>query len=112
MSGETLLQIVLFVGVYAISAWHPADVETWWMEALPVFLVLPFVLRIHYRIGLTRLTMWILTLESVLVAVGAHYTYAHVPIGFWVSDLFGFTRNHYDRFGHFMQGVVPAVLMR
>src|SRR6185369_9061385 len=39
-------------------------------------------------------------------------TYAHVPIGFWVSNLLGFTRNHYDRFGHFMQGVVPAIMMR
>jgi putative membrane protein len=41
-----------------------------------------------------------------------YYTYAEVPLGFWLQDWFGFTRNHYDRIGHITQGVVPAILMR
>jgi putative membrane protein len=44
--------------------------------------------------------------------VGGHYTYAEVPIGNWVRDVFGFARNHYDRVGHFAQGFVPAILAR
>jgi len=44
--------------------------------------------------------------------VGGHYTYAEVPLGFWIRDLFGFARNHYDRLGHFLQGFVPAILVR
>jgi putative membrane protein len=44
--------------------------------------------------------------------VGGHYTYAQVPLGDWVRDTFGLDRNPYDRFGHLMQGFVPAVLVR
>lgn len=98
--------------VYAWSAWRPADPPTWWMEVAPVLALLPLVLFLDRRVGLTALTLRLLAFEAVLVAVGAHYTYANVPLGFWVSDLVGFERNHYDRFGHFMQGVVPALLMR
>ena len=44
--------------------------------------------------------------------IGGHYTYAQVPLGFWVQDLFHLGRNHYDRLGHFAQGFVPAMLVR
>jgi putative membrane protein len=44
--------------------------------------------------------------------LGGHYTYARVPPGFWVQDLFGFARNHYDRLGHLAQGFIPAMIAR
>ena len=44
--------------------------------------------------------------------LGGHYTYAEVPLGFWARDLFGLARNHYDRLGHFIQGFVPAIVVR
>ena len=44
--------------------------------------------------------------------VGGHYTYAEVPLGFWVRDALGLARNNYDRLGHFAQGFVPAILAR
>jgi putative membrane protein len=44
--------------------------------------------------------------------LGGHYTYARVPLGFWMQDLFHFSRNHYDRIGHFAQGFVPAIVAR
>ena len=44
--------------------------------------------------------------------VGGAYTYAHVPMGFWMQDWFGFTRNNYDKIGHFAQGFVPAIVAR
>jgi putative membrane protein len=44
--------------------------------------------------------------------VGGHYTYAEVPLGFWVRDALGLSRNHYDRLGHLAQGFVPAILAR
>ncbi|HSG63839.1 MAG TPA: DUF2238 domain-containing protein, partial [Gammaproteobacteria bacterium] len=46
------------------------------------------------------------------LVVGGHYTYARVPIGFSVQELLDLTRNPYDRFGHFAQGFVPAILLR
>jgi putative membrane protein len=44
--------------------------------------------------------------------LGAHYTYAEVPVGFWVQNLFELSRNHYDRLGHLVQGFIPAILVR
>jgi putative membrane protein len=44
--------------------------------------------------------------------VGAKYTYAEVPLFDWISELFGWERNNYDKVGHFMQGFVPALLAR
>jgi putative membrane protein len=43
---------------------------------------------------------------------GGHYTYAEVPIGNWARDAFHLSRNHFDRLGHFFQGVIPAMLTR
>ena len=43
---------------------------------------------------------------------GGHYTYADVPIGNWARDAFHLSRNHFDRMGHFFQGVIPAMLVR
>lgn len=58
---------------------------------------------------------WILeaapALLGIVVLVGAHYSYAKVPFGFWMEDWFGFTRNNYDKIGHFMQGVTPALIV-
>ena len=44
--------------------------------------------------------------------LGGHYTYARVPLGFWMQEAFGFARNHYDRIGHLAQGFVPAIVAR
>lgn len=48
----------------------------------------------------------------IILIIGGHYTYALVPAGEWAKEAFGFSRNHYDRLGHFAQGFVPAVLFR
>ena len=44
--------------------------------------------------------------------VGAKYTYAEVPLFDWISEIFNWERNNYDKVGHFMQGFVPAILAR
>ena len=44
--------------------------------------------------------------------LGGHYTYAHVPLGFWLQDVFEFARNPYDRIGHLAQGFIPAIIAR
>ena len=109
---EPVVLAALLVVAYAFSAWQPFDVATWWMEVLPVFLAFPVVMVVHARVGLTPLALRLLAFEALVVALGAHYSYARVPLGFWVGDLLGLVRNHYDRFAHVMQGVVPTLAMR
>jgi putative membrane protein len=59
--------------------------------------------------SLTYSMIWVL---SVILMIGGHYTYANVPVGNAVRDVLGMQRNNFDRFGHFFQGVVPAMVGR
>jgi putative membrane protein len=44
--------------------------------------------------------------------LGGAYSYARVPLGFWMQDLMHLGRNPYDKIGHFMQGFVPVIVAR
>lgn len=66
----------------------------------------------YSRFPLTPLVYRLLFLHALILLLGAHYTYAQVPIGSWVQDLLELRRNHYDRLGHFAQGFIPAILTR
>lgn len=110
-----LFRLLLLGGVLAVLAWSvvkPLDRATWLMEAAPVLIALPLLLATHRRFALTTLLAVLIALHAVVLLVGAHYTYAEVPLFNWIRDAFGLTRNHYDRVGHFMQGFVPAVVIR
>jgi putative membrane protein len=82
------------------------------MEVAPVLIGLPILIASHRHFPLTPLLYRLLFLHALILMVGGHYTYAEVPLGFWMKETFGFARNHYDRIGHFAQGFVPAILTR
>lgn len=96
----------------AVSAIRPHDLATWWLEVLPVFIALALLFVSRQRFPLTPLLLTLVFVHALVLIVGGHYTYARVPAGFWVQDLLGFERNHYDRLGHFLQGFEPAILAR
>lgn len=96
----------------AVSVVKPYDLATWWLEVLPVFIALPLLFVARARFPLTPLLLALIFVHALVLIVGGHYTYARVPAGFWVQDLMGFERNHYDRLGHFLQGFEPALLAR
>jgi putative membrane protein len=106
--------ILLFIGAIAlvISAIHPADRMTWWLEVFPIFIAVPILLLTARRFPLTPLAYRLVLIHAIILMVGGHYTYAKVPLGFWMEEWFGFARNHYDRIGHFAQGFVPAIIAR
>lgn len=110
--GELAILAVLLAAVVAWS-WHqPADRLTWWLEALPVVVAVPVLVTTRVSFPLTRLAYWLIALHSIILLVGAHYTYARVPLGFWMQESLGFARNHYDRIGHLAQGFIPALVAR
>jgi putative membrane protein len=89
-----------------------ADRVTWLLEAGPVVIGMSILVATRRRFPLTPLVMWLLFGHAVVLLVGAHYTYAQVPVGFWAAQAFELARNHYDRVAHFVQGFVPALLAR
>jgi putative membrane protein len=71
-------------------------------------LILLFQRRFPFSTLLLVLVWW----HGVVLVVGGHYTYAQVPLGEWAREWFGWSRNNYDKLGHFLQGFVPAILTR
>jgi len=109
---ELWLLIVLTLAVLGWSLVNPHDGVTWLLEAAPVLMGLPLLVTTYRLFPLTRLSYYLLFFHGVILVVGAHYTYARVPVGFWVADWLDLSRNHYDRFAHLAQGFVPAILAR
>ena len=95
-----------------VSGIGPHDRLTWVLEVLPVLVAAPLLVATWRRFRLTPLVYWLIAIHSLILILGAHYTYARVPLGFWMQDAFDFQRNHYDRIGHLMQGFGPAIIIR
>jgi putative membrane protein len=95
-----------------VSAIHPKDYFTWLLEVAPILIGVPVLVATYRRFPLTPLAYRLILVHALILMVGGHYTYAEVPLGFWVQRALGLARNHYDRLGHFAQGFVPAVLAR
>ena len=109
------LPLVLLVLVGAALAWSaraPFDRATWWMEVAPVLIVAPVLLATHRRFPLTPLLQVLIAAHALVLIVGGTWTYARVPLGFWLQDVLALDRNPYDRIGHLMQGFVPAIAAR
>jgi len=104
--------LLLFVTAFVWSLIHPHDYFTWILEVFPAIIGIILIIAVRKRFPLTPLVLALLTVHAVILMVGGHYTYAEVPLGFWMERVFHFTRNHYDRIGHFAQGFVPAMVAR
>lgn len=95
-----------------VSAIAPYDRATWWLEVSPVLIAAPLLLASARRFPLSALLYVLITLHCLVLILGGAYTYARVPAGFWVQELFELSRNPYDKLGHFLQGLTPALLAR
>jgi putative membrane protein len=108
-------ELVLLGSMVVLLVWsgiHPHDRFTWWLEVAPIFLGVPVLILLYPRLRLTPLVYTLIWIHCGILMLGGHYTYAQVPLGFWMQQWLGFARNHYDRIGHFAQGFVPAMLAR
>ena len=109
---QPLLLLIVAVAGVIVSGIAPHDRLVWVLEVAPIFIGLPILIATYWRFRLTPLLYWLLLVHALILALGAHYTYAQVPLGHWVQDLWGLDRNPYDRLGHLAQGFVPAILAR
>ena len=107
------LLLLLVLPVTAWSAWEPHDRFTWWLEVIPVFIGFAAIFVAQSKgWSLSGFALVWCGIHMVVLLVGGHYTYALVPLGEWAKDGFGWSRNHYDRLGHVLQGLVPAIICR
>ncbi|MGE0114410.1 MAG: DUF2238 domain-containing protein [Steroidobacteraceae bacterium] len=104
--------IVIWTLGLLISGHAPYERMTWLMEVIPCLILMPLLWLTRKRFVFTPLVYALLTVHGLILMLGGAYSYARVPLGFWMQDWFGFVRNNYDKIGHFAQGFVPAFVAR
>jgi putative membrane protein len=109
---EKVILLAACCALLLLSGIAPHDRGTWLMEVAPILLALPVLILTARSFPLTPLVYRLIFVHALILMLGGHYTYARVPLGFWVQDILHLARNHYDRLGHFAQGFVPALVAR
>ena len=101
------LLVWLFFGGYAVLFTYlgiaPFDRVIWFTENLPIVLLMAFIAWLHRHHVFSPLSYLAMSVLVVLHTIGAHFTFANVPFA-WVTELFDFERNHFDRLAHFSVG--------
>ncbi|RYZ99422.1 MAG: DUF2238 domain-containing protein [Moraxellaceae bacterium] len=105
-SAVLLVLLVAFTGVIA------RDHTTWILEVFPILIALPVLAFTYRKFPLTNLLYVLIFMHAIILMTGGVYSYAKVPLGFYLQDLFDLSRNPYDKIGHFVQGFVPALIAR
>jgi putative membrane protein len=112
--GSSIHFFLLFV-VMLVLIWSLIKPEEGYgvllMEVLPSVLVLVFLISRYNQFRLTTVSYVIITLLIILTFIGGHYSYSKVPLFTWIKDYFDLQRNHYDRFGHFLKGLMVIVII-
>ncbi len=109
---EGYLLVAILVVALVWSAIGAKGLGTWALEVVWIVIGAPLVLLNRGRFPLTRLVCWLLVGHAIVLCYGGHYTYAETPLGDWLREAFDWQRNDYDRIAHFVQGFVPAMLVR
>jgi putative membrane protein len=104
--------IIWLVVLWVITAINPLYPWDWLLENLLVIAYGALLIFTYSRFQFSNISYALFTLFLSLHLMGAHYTYAETPFGFWLQQVFGFERNHYDRIVHFSFGLLIAYPMR
>lgn len=103
-----LLFIVLIIFVWSVI--KPASYLDWLAEVSPAVVAIIIVVAIYNKFRFTTFSYVIIALLSILTFIGGHYTYSEVPLFNWIKEQFHLKRNDYDRFGHFLKGLMAIVI--
>jgi putative membrane protein len=98
--------------VWLFAAVRPLDRQAWMLENLLLIIFVIVLLFAHRRMELSITSYLLLAAFIILHIIGAHYTYAQMPLGLWAKDYFGLSRNHYDRFAHGAFGFLLSFPLR
>jgi len=106
------LWLAIFFGVLIWSGINPKDYFTWFLEVVPALIGFVVMAWTYKTFPLTPLLYTLILIHCIILMVGGHYTYAEVPLFDWLAEVFDWSRNNYDKVGHFAQGFVPVMVAR
>lgn len=109
MRGDIKYKIFLFLVFLVVWIWaaiEPSYRDGWLLENILVFIFVPIIILAGFYFRLSNLSYTLITLFMILHVIGSHTTYAEVPFGFFLQDVFNSNRNMYDRLVHFCFGLL------
>jgi len=106
------LFVAIMVLTVFLSAYQPINATLWFAHSITVLVALVVLVATHKRFAFSPLVYFLMWVYGTAMMVGAHFTYEQEPLFMWLQDTFELSRNYYDRFTHFWQGVVPAMIIR
>lgn len=109
---RTVAWAAIYLTALVCSAIAPKDFYTWFLEVLPALIAVVVMASTRRRFPLTPLVYTLILIHSLILMQGGHYTYAEEPFFNWLKEMMGWSRNNYDKLGHFAQGFIPAMVAR
>jgi putative membrane protein len=93
----TFFIFFIFLGV------NPFDRSVWIVEVIPVIGVYLLLVFTYKKFQFSNISYTLMSIWLFWHTIGGHYTFANVPFDF-ITELFEFERNHFDRIGHLVVG--------
>jgi putative membrane protein len=116
--------LLTLAGLFALQwtalAIRPRYRQDWALEHVLTVAFVVVLALFRHRLSLSASSYTAIFIFLSLHTVGAHYTYSEVPYDDWartltgrsISAVFGWRRNHFDRFVHFAYGFLLAYPVR
>jgi len=97
---------------WIVAAIAPLNRFDWFLENMLVFLGVGLLGAFYRTHPLSDLSYLLIAVFLLLHIQGAHYTYSKVPFSFWVQEVLGQQRNHFDRLVHLSFGILIVFPVR
>lgn len=104
--------LMVFTATLLWSIINPKEGFTCFLEIIPAIIGVLILALTYNRFRFTNFTYTLILIHCIVLFIGGHYTYAEVPLFDYIKEIFHQSRNNYDKVGHFMQGFVPAMIIR
>ncbi len=103
------VMLVLFAATLFTS---PEGKLNWLLEVGPGLVGMVALALTYRRFPMTPIIYVMVFVHICILVYGGFYTYAKAPLGEWAKLTFGWSRNNYDKIGHFAFGFFPVIILR
>jgi putative membrane protein len=97
------LLLLAYLVQFTLLGIEPYDRAVWWAENIPILLIVITLVITHRYFVFSNTAYLMMACLVFLHTIGGHFTFERVPFDF-ITDSFGFSRNHFDRMAHFTVG--------
>ncbi len=98
--------------VYIWSAINPNSYLVWFLNSIPTLMLVSIVLLTYKKFTFSTFVYFMIFIHVTILLTGAKYSYQLNPLFDKFTEIFNFSRNHFDRVGHFAQGLTPALMAK